>query len=775
MVRISLEQAAILMSRGPIRVNAVAGSGKTTTLIEYARTRKGRPRILYLAFNRSIREEAAERFSRAGLRNVRTETAHSLAYKSVSAHGPLKVVPRYQPAEVASIVRMRGRDEHFRNLLAVHTLGFLQYYWNSSADGLHSVNYAATLLEPEARQFVDRHAEDLIGYARRLLEAMNSGRIPCLHDHYLKQYQLQRPVLPFDYLLFDEGQDASAVMLDVVSAQRAVQVIVGDEHQQIYGWRHACNALQHCEYPSFTLSTSYRFHEHIAHMARGVLSWKRLLNTGHGQVRIHAGGQAEGPVFSRAVVARSHLGLLGKAIDWLDQGGDGLIRFEGGLPISADGSTYTTIRDLLALQEGDCAQVQDRFLSGFGHLDQLEAYLKKAEHAELNTLTELVRTYGGQLPVYLQSLEKAARPTSSGQPVDCVFSTVHRSKGLEFDRVELAEDFVSVARLKRHASATLSPQQRSRWMEEVNLLYVAITRGRFEVKLPRYVWRDLLTFQAATATRQNNKVGYVPPADLPEETWSHQESTLEEGQFEPYCDPVCSEPYTDYSVGWDGCTPPATMCSEPHTDYSGGWDGGRQCAMVCGQPTNWYSCSGSGWGATTYMHKKRVFLGIYVGSPECQHQQSGYPAQQSGGQQSEPTSVGTRLHSFRCGGHNGASPARRAAHSQVGCTGTGTGTHRGIQYGRQPDGKGVYRIGVVRKTRSGNAGAGRNEAIDQRPRMGCSSGAWLPDRYGGSFSGSGDSNLTISGSQPQNGGGRHSNRHGPDRALYRGLRAVVPP
>src|SRR5215211_5295901 len=72
------EQTAILASTGNIRINAVAGSGKTTTVIEYARTRPQGSRILYLAFNKSVQLEATRRFREKGLHQVRVETAHSL-------------------------------------------------------------------------------------------------------------------------------------------------------------------------------------------------------------------------------------------------------------------------------------------------------------------------------------------------------------------------------------------------------------------------------------------------------------------------------------------------------------------------------------------------------------------------------------------------------------------------------------------------------------------------------------------------------------------------
>ena len=71
------EQIAIIRSTGDIRINAVAGSGKTTTIIEYAASRPSGSRILYLAFNKSVRLEAAKKFEDRGLRNVKVETAHT--------------------------------------------------------------------------------------------------------------------------------------------------------------------------------------------------------------------------------------------------------------------------------------------------------------------------------------------------------------------------------------------------------------------------------------------------------------------------------------------------------------------------------------------------------------------------------------------------------------------------------------------------------------------------------------------------------------------------
>ncbi|MFN3694774.1 MAG: UvrD-helicase domain-containing protein, partial [Ignavibacterium sp.] len=80
-MKLTQEQYDIINSSGDIKINAVAGSGKTTTIIEYSKSRPKKSKILYLAFNRSVKTEAEQKFASLGLDNVKVETAHSLAYK----------------------------------------------------------------------------------------------------------------------------------------------------------------------------------------------------------------------------------------------------------------------------------------------------------------------------------------------------------------------------------------------------------------------------------------------------------------------------------------------------------------------------------------------------------------------------------------------------------------------------------------------------------------------------------------------------------------------
>ncbi|HDQ6876676.1 TPA: DNA helicase, partial [Escherichia coli O166:H28] len=76
------EQYAIINWQGQqLVVNAFSGTGKTSTLVQFARARPD-SRMLYLAYNRAIRDEAERKFPF----NVECRTSHQLAYARVGRH-----------------------------------------------------------------------------------------------------------------------------------------------------------------------------------------------------------------------------------------------------------------------------------------------------------------------------------------------------------------------------------------------------------------------------------------------------------------------------------------------------------------------------------------------------------------------------------------------------------------------------------------------------------------------------------------------------------------
>ncbi|MDH8137249.1 UvrD-helicase domain-containing protein, partial [Klebsiella pneumoniae] len=68
-----------------------------------------------------------------------------------------------------------------------------------------------------------------------------NSEVPCTANTLLKLFQLSNPALHtlYDTILFDEGQDANPVTLDIVMNNSCQKIIVGDDHQMINRWRGA--------------------------------------------------------------------------------------------------------------------------------------------------------------------------------------------------------------------------------------------------------------------------------------------------------------------------------------------------------------------------------------------------------------------------------------------------------------------------------------------------------------------------------------------------------
>lgn len=77
-MQLATEQLAVIDTDCDLVINAAADMGKTTTLIEYTKTRPASSKILYLEFNKTVKAEAIQKFEKAGLNNIKVGTAHSL-------------------------------------------------------------------------------------------------------------------------------------------------------------------------------------------------------------------------------------------------------------------------------------------------------------------------------------------------------------------------------------------------------------------------------------------------------------------------------------------------------------------------------------------------------------------------------------------------------------------------------------------------------------------------------------------------------------------------
>ena len=153
-MKLTPEQYDIINSTGNIKINAVAGSGKTTTIIEYAKAQPKSARILYLAFNKSVKLEAGKKFADKGLGNVKVETAHSLAYKhTVQRHGYKVRSQGYKTNEIAELLNLQSNGEkHAEYILANHINKFIAYFCNSGKQKVQDLNYLDTISDKKANR-----------------------------------------------------------------------------------------------------------------------------------------------------------------------------------------------------------------------------------------------------------------------------------------------------------------------------------------------------------------------------------------------------------------------------------------------------------------------------------------------------------------------------------------------------------------------------------------------------------------------------------------------
>lgn len=479
------EQEAIINSSGNIKINAVAGSGKTTTIIEYAKARKNAKKILYLAFNKSVKLEAAKKFTDKGLKNVKVETAHSLAYKYVVFGSNYKVRAQgYKTNEIAELLNLQGNGEkHTEYIIANHVNKFIAYFCNSDKPKVQDLDYLNLVSDAKALVFVKSFYPYIEQQTRLLLSKMDKGEIEITHDFYLKKFQLHSPQLGYDFILFDEGQDASPAMLDIFLKQDATKVIVGDTHQQIYGWRHAVNSLGKADFTTFHLSTSFRFSQPIANLAMQILTWKSHIEE-HKPIAITGKGNNKENK-TKAVLARTNLGLLLKVIEYVTEKKTVKhIYFEGNINSYTYADEGASLYDVLSLDNGKHHLIKDNLIKAMKDIAELEDYIEKTEDVQLGMMVEIVKEYGNEIPGIIKAIKDKHIDGDEKEKAEVIFSTVHRCKGMEYDSIHLVEDFMTEEKLKEITEDKTKGISNAKLHEEVNLLYVAVTRTKNNIYLP---------------------------------------------------------------------------------------------------------------------------------------------------------------------------------------------------------------------------------------------------------------------------------------------------
>ena len=461
-----IESVDLFSTGESLKINAFAGSGKTATLKLLADTSKKAG--IYLAFNKSLAEEAESKFPYW----VSCRTCHSLAYRSTQnslKKNNEKMFGVLTNSTISALVPHNEDSLQFSPSLIMATLRkFLQ-----SADEEISTKHVpewgklTSFTPAQLNDIKSGIVKNAISVWERMTDC-NDCSVPLGHDGYFKLWALSNPCIHADYILLDEAQDTAPVMLGVLRQQECQIVLAGDKYQQIYEWRGAVNAMELLETENeTTLTQSFRFGETIAEAATKLLSSLGEKKVLRGNPEIESKLGCSDP---SVILCRTNAGVIDYTLKCLES--NVVPHILGG-----NGEIIKLLSAVKVLKAGERVDIPEFF--GFTTWPGIVAFSKSEEGASLKTIVKIVDRHGED-----NLLKALSKTNSSEKEADLIISTVHRAKGRQWERVVIVDDF------------GMTDEKSDDCRTEKQLMYVALTRAREEVQIP-YSFSSMLGINQA--------------------------------------------------------------------------------------------------------------------------------------------------------------------------------------------------------------------------------------------------------------------------------------
>ncbi len=449
-----------------LKVSAFAGTGKTSTLTAMASSTGASG--VYLAFNKSIAQEASGRFPRT----VDCRTTHSIAYRALPSglrSNPAKLTQAMSGNRVARLLdleELRVADVTIR----ARSLGYLtsRTIQRFCQSGDATIEPRHVPMTGKLQQLDAKYQDEFALFVSKLASHLWSRMVdpgsdaPLGHDGYLKLWSLSRPRLHYDFVLLDEAQDTNEAVLSVLRAQGCQLTLVGDQYQQIYEWRGATNAMASVATDAEAyLTRSFRFGSRLADAATSILrilkETRSVLGDPDKDTRIESGRSAG------TILCRTNAGVIDVVVDALQEGRTPFV-------VGGVNELVRLLEDVSRLRAGQPADSPEFF--GFRNWAELVDFSQSEEGETLRSFVKIVNTYGeGRLISQLRSVAK------SESAADLIVSTGHKAKGREWDSVALNSDFEPRVSKSDPGKSVLS-------REEAQLLYVAVTRAKSLLVVP---------------------------------------------------------------------------------------------------------------------------------------------------------------------------------------------------------------------------------------------------------------------------------------------------
>lgn len=326
----------------------------------------------------------------------------------------------------------------------------------------------------------------LIPLGEKYLGLMQTGKLECTHEFYLKYYHMllangSLNYDEFDFIALDEAGDLNAVTLEIFKLLPAKKkIMVGDQYQNIYTFNHTINCFDVMagQGTFLPMSQSFRVADHIATRIEKFCQ-KNMDPT----MQFKGMPAVDDVIKTRAYIARTNASLIGKMIELNRTGIQyGLTRttkqiFD--IPLIICNLKH---RGFISNPEVKHLQADVDFFYTDGDTQRqyksVLAYIRAIHSDDTNLINTINLVLRYTKTAIVECYNESRKHEKANQSY--MLGTAHSTKGLEFDHVELGDDLNSVIDpivagiAMGRCPTSLSTPERT----ELNLYYVALSRAR---------------------------------------------------------------------------------------------------------------------------------------------------------------------------------------------------------------------------------------------------------------------------------------------------------
>lgn len=469
-----------------ILIEAYAGCGKTTTLVQAVKLLPKDANVMFMAFNKHIQEELKTRLPE----NVRCYTSHGLGMSAIKRKYGDKIEFDEFKADkhIQKKVKKWDLDSEFS-----HEEKFR--YFRDMKKMLNLCRLSLTLDKKWIPYVAERHEIKLdekrdIPRIQKLLDAMTQDRKTFDYTDmiYLPAVDQGLWLFPQDYVCVDEIQDLNRCQIrliekmlrkDKITKKYTGRLIgIGDFYQGIYGFSAADERSFEWfrKFPNtkkMELSHSFRCAKNIIEHAQKIVpAIKALPDAPDGIVR--TGIAIEEAHDGDFILCRTTMPLIKLFFEFLLQKKKAVIKGRDiGLQLIQLINDFQTISELIGYWTNEL----DKFRA-----DLIKAgILNPEDHTGYMALRDKVETlmFLCKIADTIEELKQNIETIFTDELRGIVLSTVHKAKGLEANRVFII----------RPDLLPLKVAKGWQMIQEQNLEYVAITRAKTELVYD-HEWTD---------------------------------------------------------------------------------------------------------------------------------------------------------------------------------------------------------------------------------------------------------------------------------------------